>query len=354
MTDLLYLTSDVVPGRSGYAPGAALARAFDRKMCGRAWLLGPRLVSMQLSKAYGGGIWKSTDRLPMDPDHANDNLDRLEAAGVYHPASYGDCYHQLVGMRKPLPWTYNGLFFQWPGGPWSEALKVGDFPGRWYRYDLKSAYRWAATLNDGPPDPETYRVVTELAYDEPGLWVCEIDGDRSRLPNALRANGPVVLSSEEIFGYGIRPLVNVIRGVTWSRTLGAGHIESTLQRLPCAQLAGRAYWGRWIARDPLQVWTPARAWSMRNIAAHYVWGWLIVGRVRLRVWQAAKDAAHVYVDEILTPHELETGHELGAWHLKETYPRGVTVRRTGHYGAIDGPLTMMTGVHYGAEQRNAA
>lgn len=72
---------------------------------------------------------------------------------------------------------------------------------------------------------------------------------------------------------------------------------------------------------------------MPNASQNFVWGWLIVGRVRLRMWEVAREAAHVYVDEVLVPHELPTAFGVGHWHLKETYPRGVFVNRTGWYGS---------------------
>jgi hypothetical protein len=336
---LLY-QEDVQAGASGYAPTVALDRAWRAGRAVRLWRLGARIVSLQLVKGEQGetnGIWKAAERLPLSDPPAQ--LAALEAAGVTHPSSFASCYHQLAPHTKPLKYTYQKLFDWWPGGPWHEARQTGEFSGRWWRYDLRSAYRWAATLR--LPDPESF-YVRKGPVNGPGLWSCLIIGDRSHLPSVFQATGPVVLSTEEIEGYRLK--VEVIRGVRWDRWLPADYVEQTLAKLPCPKEAGRAYWGRWIARDPVTAWTVKREWPLRNIFANFIWGWLIVGRVRLRVWRDGARAAHVYVDEMLVPHEVATGEGLGDWHLKQEYPRGVAVYRTGHYGPRQGAFTMQTGV----------
>lgn len=334
---LLY--QDVVqPHGAGYAPTAALVAACDAGMVARGWRLGNRIVSIQLHKALGGGMWKNSDRFLLQDPPAD--LARLEAAGVHHPSSWGDCYHQLAPRSKPVLWTFNGMLAWWPGGPWSQARKTGTHRGHWYRYDLQGAYRWAATW--GLPDPETYKVVTRLGSN-PGVFVVELREDRPDLPPVFRERGArAVASDEEIERYNLA--CNVVRGVSWTRELPRDYVEQTLRRLPFPKDAGRAYWGRWIARDPLTCWTPNAEWQLKNIAANFPWGWLIVGRVRLRVWEVAQEAAHVYVDEVLIPHELPTGGE-GEWKLKQEYPHGVVVHRTGYYGDARSAIpTMQTGV----------
>lgn len=184
MTELLY-TEQVVPGRSGYAPVDALTRAWQDGLCTRLWSLGPRIVSLQLSPRVGGGIWKTRERfMTAEPDAL---LTRLERIGVHHPSSYADCYHRLAPRVRPLPYTLNGLFSWWAGGPWSQARKTGTFRGSWFRYDITSAYRWAATL--GLPDPDTYSVVTGPRGDRDGLWVIRLEEYRPDLPSAFAEIG---------------------------------------------------------------------------------------------------------------------------------------------------------------------
>lgn len=335
----LVIAVQPVAGQAGYCYGSALVKHWAQGSFSRMWGLGPRIVSAQLTAKHGGGIWKSVDRMPrLTPEY----LDALEAVGVHHPSTFGDCYHQLAPQPARIKHTYNGMFSWWSGGPWEEALKPGIFPGQWYRYDLRSAYRWAATL--GLPDVHYLRAWKRHPRPESvnGLWIATIEL-RGDLPNTFRRSGPVVISSEELRTYKVK--ANIIRGVEWTRTLSGTYVEDTLTKLPNAKEAGRAYWGRWISRDPLTCWTQAKKWDMPNRVANFVYGWLIVGRVRSRVWQYASEAAHVYVDEILVPHEVDTGDNNGDWHLKETYPAGIVVKRTGHFAALGGGKpSMQTGV----------
>jgi len=334
---------EVVKGRAGYADGDALFAAYKAGRLARSWWLGPRLVSGQATATEGKGLWKAVERLPTDVPETL--LPALERAGVKHPASFADCYHQLAPPTRILRATYNRLFEWWPGGPWSEARLPGAHRGAWYRYDLRQAYRWAATV--GLPMTDTLQVERRLS-DRPGLWVGHITSDTAHLPSVFRSTDPVVMSTEEIAGYKVT--FRVWRGVTWRRTHDERYVERTLAKLPCPNEAGRAYWGRWIAKDPLIVKTAAREWSLKiNPFRNYIWGWLIVGRVRLRVWEAAGDAAHVYVDEIVVPHKMPaTADTLGSWRPKAEYPDGITVYRTGHWGPTRGAPAMQTG-----EQRHA-
>jgi hypothetical protein len=313
-------------GASGYAPVDQLQAAWDGGQCRRSWALGGRLMSVQLSN---GSYWKTRERLTTDEPQRL--LGALDVRGVHHPSSYADCYHQLAPRMPRVRRTINALFDWWPGGPWSEALQTGTFTGRWYRYDLQSAYRWAATL--GLPTIDSMEVTKRRTPSRPGLWLVRLEEDRPDLPPVYRQSGELaVVATDEVERYNLK--CETIRGVVWRDTHDRLYVERTLQRLPCPKESGRAYWGRWIARDPLTCRTKSGAeWTMPNMSANFVWGWLIVGRVRLRLWEVAKEAAHVYVDEVLVPHELPTAFGVGHWHLKEEYPRGVYVNRTGWYGS---------------------
>lgn len=338
MTELMILPQ-IEPGYSGYTYASNLTRAWTKGQLSRMWLLGTRPVSGQLAAKQGGGLWKGLDRMPK---LTTELLDRLENVGVSHPSSYSDCYHQLAPTVRRVKHSYNGMFNWWSGGAWEEALKPGVYKGQWKRYDIRSAYRWASTL--GLPDVATFRAWKRYRYPENvnGLWVGYVE-PRKDLPNVFRsATAPVVISSEELRAYRIQ--LDVLYGVTWESTLGANYIGDVLDRLPCAKDAGRAYWGRWIARDPLICKTPNKTWKLQNRTANFVWGWLLVGRVRLRLWKRAQYAVHVYVDEVVVPHDLPTGPNVGDWHLKETYPNGIAVKRTGWYAPLGGIPVMQTGV----------
>lgn len=341
MTALAY-ADDVLPHAAGYAPTSALVTAWRSARAVRVWRLGARIVSLQLSKQEGGGIWKARERFHMQDPYGM--LDALERVGVYHPSSYADCYHKLAPSTRIIPWTFNGMFLFWRGGPWEEARQKGSYGGDWWRYDLISAYRWAATL--GLPNPESYRAIEHSTRaNKPGLWIFEPSTRtqaRNDLPAVYRGKDIFVASTEDIDGY--RMTGKILRGVTWDTMHPGTYVDDTLNKLPCGKQSARAYWGRWVARDRLAVWTAKREWQLKSFAANFVWGWLIVGRVRMRVWEQSAKAAHVYVDEVVVPHTIDTGNRPGHWHLKEHYPDGIDVHRTGHYGARNSQPAMQTGV----------
>ena len=305
----------------------------------QSWWQGSSIVSGKLANDLGGGIWKNRNRFM--PHLTSDLLRDLASVGIRQPASYGSCYHTLAKTPR-VPRTINNIFSWWPGGPWQEALFTGRHFGRYYRYDLCSAYRWAATV--GLPDMATVKVWE--GYRNPrdvhGLWVVTLNiHDLVRLPSLFRRTSPVVMSSEDMQLYDVTPEV-VHRGVVWDTMLPGNYVEQTLAMLPCPKEVGRAYWGRWIARDRLECKSKQRNWFLPNVATNFVWGWLIVSRVRGRVWSVSQRAIHVYVDEVIIPHTIDTGDSIGDWKLKESYD-GLQVFATGWYGTIDGSTIMHTG-----------
>jgi len=339
----MIISPTVIAGEAGYTTSRQLRQAWDVGAFSQTWSMGGLIVSGKLNTDHGKGLWKSYERFT--PPISEDMLNALALVGVKHPSSYADCYHQIAPATMRVKRTINAIFDFWSGGPWQEARTCGTHSGTWYRYDICSAYRWAAML--GLPDMSSVTVWSDRKFDPdvPGLWVVSLDKyDRTRrnLPRLLLGDGPVVLSTEEMRLYDLRP-ERVHRAVTWSRWMPFNFVEDTLVRLPCAKEAGRAYWGRWIARDKLTCRSVNNKWSLCNNVANFVWGWLIVGRVRSRVWQASQYACHVYVDEVLVPHELPTGEGIGDWRLKERY-NGIQVKRTGWYGTPSGASIMQTGV----------
>ena len=299
-------------------------------------------MSGKLRADRGGGLWKNRNRFM--PPMTDELLYDLETVGVRQPASYGSCFHALSHSPR-VKHTINAIFNWWPGGPWQEALATGRHLGRFYRYDLCSAYRWAATL--GLPDVSTFKVWEGLTDPRSvnGLWVVTLDHNDSKtlaMPSIFHGIGPVVLSSEDLRLYDVTP-VTVHRGVTWDSLLAGDYVERVLEQLPCAKQVGRAYWGRWIARDKLTCRNATREWELPNVVANFVWGFVIISRVRGKVWESSNQALHVYVDEVIVPHELPTGEALGDWRLKEVHD-GIEVCATGWYGTLAGSRIMHTGV----------
>lgn len=337
MTTLAYANS-VLPELSGYAPQHVLASIVESGKIKRAWLFGGSVVSLQLPS---GELWKAKERLGLPDDKATGILTRLEALGVRHPSSWASCYDQIATIRQRPKHTHNGLFFDWHGGPWHEALRTGKQAGRWWRYDIQSAYKWAATL--GVPDVSRFVVRTRWHSDS-GLWLYRWKGKPlDGLPRTLRESRDIVVSSDEIEAYQM-PASGIVRGITWDNTLPGTSITDVLDKLP--KQASRAYWGKWCARDKLRCITPNSSWELDNHRLNLVWAWLIVGRVRSRVWQVAKHgAAHVYVDEAIVPYQLPTGTNAGSWRLKEEFANGIEVDRIGAFRRSgDTHYSMKTGV----------
>lgn len=344
---LLWLpTGEPVAGRSGWCDGHALHRLATNGSARRSWWLGPKLVGIE---AEHGGYWKPTSGLPdFDPARDPDALARL---GCPHPASWGTVFRhamKLTGTAPPwLPASIAGHFRGWAGGPWSEARQVGRLPGVWWRCDLRAAYRWAGGL--GLPDPSTFRMWHRTENRRPGLWWAEhVTPPDPSLPSALR-DRRIVVSDEELARLPLS--VRRLSGVTWAPGKpwgGAEWIERTLRILPRRwhPMIGRAYWGAWLGASRLRCVTPGRAWELPGRAAMPVWALLIIGRVRLRVWELAAEgeSAHVHVDEVITRNPPRYGQAPGDWHLKQYYPGGLDVYRTGHFGAPGAPVDMQTGV----------
>lgn len=338
----LLLSDVVVYGADGYVPRSQLDKSFLANEFSVSWWQGGQIMSGKLRAELGGGLWKNRNRFM--PPLTDDLLADLEMVGVRQPASYGSCFHALTKSPR-MRHTINNIFSWWSGGPWQEALATGKHMGKFYRYDLCSAYRWAATL--GLPDTATIKVWE--GYTDPrdvnGLWCLTLDprdAATQALPSIFHGNGPVVMSSEDLRLYDIYP-AQVHRGVTWDRLLSGDYVEKVLAQLPCPKQVGRAYWGRWIARDQLECRNAVRSWKLPNVVANFVWGFLIIARVRGKVWESSNQALHVYVDEVIVPHELPTGEALGDWRLKEIH-NGIEVCGTGWYGTLAGSRIMHTGV----------
>ena len=73
--------------------------------------------------------------------------------GVPRPSGYGDVFHERFFSPR-VGWSVNAPFAPVFAGGWQEALSPGAHIGTYRRYDMRSAYLWAATL--GLPDTTTY------------------------------------------------------------------------------------------------------------------------------------------------------------------------------------------------------
>lgn len=321
-------------GRDAYVPRVMLSDLLPHAV--RYWKVNGRLVSVQLK---GGGVAKPLDCFP---EYANNEgelmqfLDDCLRIGVVRPSSYSDLFAQRYRSPRVL-WTYNSFFADWFAGGWEQARQTGILPGSWNRYDLNSAYLWA--LTKGLPDVRTFRFTRHIQRSDvggvkPGLYLITLHKPRYDLPYPFNTSRKyVVASSDELEAYDIDPMY-VHSGITYKMLPTVQDMVDLIYDTPCPKLVARTYWGRWVSKASVFCHAPStgREWPIRNPILNVAWAHLIVSRVKLRLWQDCPDAAHVFVDSVITLRDLPVGRELGSWRLEERYLDGVQIRGPGIYG----------------------
>lgn len=269
--------------------------------------------------------------------------------GVPRPGGYADVFHETFKSPR-VPWSVNATLAPAFAGGWQAALKVGVHPGRFYRYDMRSAYLWAGSL--GLPDPTTYRRHLRPSPDVAGVYRVQLERPVPGVPFPFDRAREVLASSEEIEVYGL-PIARVLAGYSWGRTMDPAPLLEAIRRVSTWKQAGRSYWGRWGQTARVQCHAGGRAWTLPNIAANVPWAHMVVSRVKMRLWESSSDAVHVFVDSVITPHALPAGDDLGAWKLERVYPAGVVIRGPGQYGdAQERRLERMAGVPKGSTLRD--
>lgn len=252
--------------------------------------------------------------------------------GCPRPSGYADIFHER--FRSPrVQWSVNALLAPVFAGGWQEAINPGRHTGVFYKYDMRSAYLWAATL--GLPDTATYTRSTapwKGKYD--GVYRIELMAPEPTAPFPFNRARECLATNAEIDTYGLR-IARVVDGCVWKRTVDGAPIVDAIMQTSTWKQAGRMYWGRWAQMQKVECFARGKKWKLPNLALNIPWAHMIVARVRMRLWEAATDAVHVFVDSVITPHRLPTGDKLGDWKLERTYERGVIVKGTGQYGEPD-------------------
>lgn len=276
------------------------------------------------SFAWGdGGIVKMRNAFTAHRSHDAfySLLEEGARRGVTRPSSYAsffhDCYHspRATGpARRAMAWLI-------PGGWESLLMPRGDYPGKWYRYDLRSAYLWA--LSYGLPDPASYRFTERLDTQQDGCYIV----DALPCPNApypYDRGGIVPIMRDEIETYGVQGRLHY--GITWSRMLSAGPMMEIIMSWPFWKEVGRAFWGRWAATSPLECSTwrdckRVKRWELPAAHANPIWAHVVLSRVRSRLYDATRSGqvARVYVDNVIINRELPTGDGIGSWRLETEY-----------------------------------
>jgi hypothetical protein len=337
----------IEPGRDAYLHTTQM-RATAKKF-GRYWAFHdvPTTVALPDSR-----FAKSLNSFA---DHSDESAFReLLKEYAYHncprPSGYADVFHEKFKSPR-VSWSINSQFAPCLAGGWQETLSPGVHFGVFRKYDMRSAYLWAATL--GLPDTRTYtRSLNYWKGGYDGLFRIKLLEPCKGAPFPFNQARECIATNLEIETYGLR-VGEVVDGVIWKRMIDPQPIISAVLETSTWKQAGRSYWGRWAQMQRVQCVSHSREWTLPNTTLNIPWAHLIVSRVKMRLWNYSRKAVHVYVDSVITPDELPVGTSVGDWRLEKTYANGVIVRNPGQYGNIEArTMERMAGVSKDSLLRN--
>lgn len=291
-----------------------------RKEVARSWSYLGSLRSLQWRE---GGIVKTRNGFTShkSPDAFRDLLETGARRGVYRPSSYASFFHDKYHSPRATGPARRAMAWTIPGGWESVLLPRGDYAGKWYKYDIRSAYMWA--LGFGLPDPATYQYTERFQRERDGCYVVECEPTDSA-PYPYDRGGVAPIMRDDIDRYGVRGKLRY--GITWSKTLSPGPMQEVIMSWPFWKEIGRAFWGRWAATAPLEcsTWKDAKRvcrWEVPAAHANPIWAHVILSRVRARLHEATRQGtvARVYVDNVIINRPLPTGDGLGSWRLETEY-----------------------------------
>lgn len=271
--------------------------------------------------------------------------------GVPRPSGYADVFHET--FRSPrVPWSVNKLLGPCLAGGWQAALEPGVHRGRYYKYDMRSAYLWAATL--GMPNADTYTRSLNPFKDRrfDGVYRVKLLAPNPTAPFPFNQARECIATGLEIETYGLS-VASVVDGVIWKDSIPGDKVLDAVRKVSTWKQAGRAYWGRWGQMQKVTCTARGKTWQLPNVALNVPWAHMIVSRVKMRLWEFSKRSVHVYVDSLITPSPIPTGGNLGDWRLERVYDHGVIIKGPGQYGALmDSRLEKMAGVSAVSPQRS--
>lgn len=308
---------------------ARLASLVDPGMC---WSVGKAPSTIQVGKHY----IKSIDRF--DLAHYNDEagfrgfLTECQELGVKRPSSYASVFHKRFFSPR-IPRSLNRLLGAGTAiaGGWQEARELGTLDGRWYRYDMQSAYLWSSTL--GLPVVQSCQYVETIETSRAGVYRLELARPAEGAPYPYGAMRNVVASLSEIDMYKL-DIARVIGGVVWTDCHPEDHVSRAIPDVPWKKHVARAYWGQWASQEPVMCRSRSgKEWPLKNPWLNLLWAHLIVGRVKQHLYELADShrarVAHVYVDSVVVDSELPTGDAPGQWRLELAYPSGLRIHGPG-------------------------
>jgi hypothetical protein len=270
--------------------------------------------------------------------------------GVQRPSGYADIFHEKFHSPS-VTHSVNSQLAPALAGGWQAAIKPGKHSGTFYRYDMRSAYLWAATL--GMPNAYSYQRSLSPWKDRyrDGVYRIKVLRPSPLAPFPFDRAMECLASSEEIEHYNL-PVAEVIDGVAWDGLIDPKPIIDAISCVSFWKQAGRSYWGRWAQMTRVQCHSPNKKWNLPNTTLNVPWAHTIVSRVKMRLWEHASNALHVFVDSVITPDVIKTGTGLGDWRLEKTYDNGVIIRGPGQYGdASSDVLEKMAGTAFDSPLR---
>lgn len=277
-------------------------------------------------------------------------LSEFSFFGVPRPGGYADVFHEHFKSPR-VSWSINAQFAPCMAGGWQQCTVPGIHYGTYYKYDMRSAYLWAATL--GLPDTKTY--TRSLRYWDnkyDGLYRIKLLEPVKWAPFPFNQATECIATNHEIETYGLR-VGEVVDGVCWKRMIPGDSIIDAVRMVSTWKQAGRSYWGRWAQMQKVECVSKDKRWLLPNVALNIPWAHLIVSRVKMRLWNFSNNAVHVYVDSVITKDTIPTGDGIGDWRLEKTYQHGVIIKAPGQYGAIENErLERMSGFSHNSPQRN--
>jgi hypothetical protein len=268
-------------------------------------------------------------------DHLEESrfLELLREFSFYdcpRPSGYADVFHERYKSPR-VKWSVNAVLAPALAGGWQAALSAGVHHGTFYRYDMRSAYLWASQL--GMPDTTTYHRSLKPWREKDGVF--RIKQVRPNLSAPFPYNQAIecLATNLEIETYNLQ-IGEVIDGVTWDGLIDPTAMLEAVKTISVWKNAARAYWGRWGQSAKIKCHANGKTWELPNSSLNIPWAHSIISRVRMRLWEFAAKAIHVFIDSVITPEQLPTGDNLGDWRLEKTYD-GVFIRGPGQYGALN-------------------
>lgn len=336
--DPLYLVPDM--GSNAYVLRADLAEIVRAKQAVVVYRFGEYIRTVRLPD---NTWWKSADafgKTACDEKTFRAFLaECLFTANCYMPGSFGTPFHKLFHSPR-LPRTINALYESFFRGGWQSAPYIGKHPGRFYQYDMNSAYLWSSTL--GLPLCNTLEFQTDVRTDLDGCYIIDMGEPRDDLPYPFSQERVVMASLDEIEMYNLN--IRAVRGgYTWRDCLAPDAVTSVVGRFSFAKQLARAYWGRWASLANIECESKTRKWRLRNPVTNYLWAHMIVSRVKMRIFETTQEAHHIFVDSIIVPHKVDTSATLGGWKLVKEYLDGIRIEGPGRYGPMRGPLDKHSG-----------